>query len=1084
MGARIGPAMVQLGDVYMHEPLNTQNAQAGVASMAETGIGLLVSFAALLVAFLQLKGMHREGDVAIAPHLRREREAIDRLRTYLGRRDGLRRMDDHDTRALALRVHDAIELPTTASQAVDVAYPVLGSQVGWPHFLMRREAPVKSRDRDLPTFVERAKSGQVGEWMHQARHDGGFLVLVGNSCVGKTRLLYESARKLLGDFVVLAPDLGDGDTVNKLAAASLRLPKLIIWLDELQRFLDGPYLTPGSTPISGSAVRQLLDSPTPVVIVGTLWPEYAGQLRSTELDPSTGKQRARHPGAGDVLVNQHPTEIPLYTFSPEERKAAARTSVRDPRLAEAIVDRDYNVTEVLAGARELVRRYERSTEDQKAIFDAAVDARRLGIQEPLTAKLLCEAARGYLTQVYADERWCLPALAELAHHDRPPDRATSPLITIPNAERNEIVGFTVADYLLQRLTRSRRSEVVPPVTWNAFVRHAQEREDLLRLADHAHRRLLPEYSESIYRRLMHADKNDGDAAMRLVDLLAEQGRTDEAIEVLQGMALGSDGYADTRLVDLLAQRGRVDDLRTRVDVGDWYAAEKLIALLTQNGRTDEAIEILQGLADSGDGYAIERLANMLADQGRTDVLRARANHGDGYAAMRLADLLVTMDRADEAIEILQGVAAGGAVYAAMRLVDLLVEHGCTDQLRARADARDGYAAEQLINLLVTKDRMDEAIEILQDLAAGGVVYAATRLVNLLLEHGRTDEAIEILQGMANGGNQNAAERLVDLLADQGRTDQLRARADGGGDGRAARRLNGLLAGQGRTDELQARLDRGDRSAAIPLSDVLAKQGRTDEAIRILRTSADSGDRSAALRLADLLVDGGRSDELRARAAAGDVYAAHRLTDMLAHQQRTDELRARADAGDWYAAERLANLFATQGRINELRARADAGDEYANKRLIDLLATKGRIDELRVCASVGDGYAAKRLVVLLFKLGRIDELRARADAGDDFAARRLTDLLATQGRTDELDARAQGGDWEAADRLTDVLLERGRTEEAIEVLRVLADAGRWPAIVRLTDLLSALKRADELRAEINAGTPRAAQSLLGLLTARG
>ena len=134
--------------------------------------------------------------------------------------------------------------------------------------------------------------------MREARQDGGFLVLVGDSSVGKTRLLYETARDVLPDFAVLAPDLGDGNLVNSIAEATFPLPKLIVWLDELQRFLDGPYLTPGSIPITATAVRHLLDAPTPVVVLGAMWLEHAAQLRATEPDPHTPGQRPRYPARG------------------------------------------------------------------------------------------------------------------------------------------------------------------------------------------------------------------------------------------------------------------------------------------------------------------------------------------------------------------------------------------------------------------------------------------------------------------------------------------------------------------------------------------------------------------------------------------------------------------------------------------------------------------------------------------------------------------------------------------------------------------------------------------------------------------
>jgi hypothetical protein len=43
-----------------------------------------------------------------------------------------------------------------------------------------------------------------------------------------------------------------------------------------------------------------------------------------------------------------------------------------------------------------VRRYERATATHKAVIHVAVDARRVGIQSPLTFDLLRSAARDYL----------------------------------------------------------------------------------------------------------------------------------------------------------------------------------------------------------------------------------------------------------------------------------------------------------------------------------------------------------------------------------------------------------------------------------------------------------------------------------------------------------------------------------------------------------------------------------------------------------------------------------------------------------------------------------------------------------------
>ena len=60
-------------------------------------------------------------------------------------------------------------------------------------------------------------------------------------------------------------------------------------------------------------------------------------------------------------------------------------------------------------------------------------------------------------------------------------------------------------------------------------------------------------------------------------------------------------------------------------------------LLAEQGRADEAITILRARADVGDRDAAGRLAELLAEQGRVNELRTRAEAGDEDAAYWLAD---------------------------------------------------------------------------------------------------------------------------------------------------------------------------------------------------------------------------------------------------------------------------------------------------------------------------------------------------------------------------------------------------------------------------------------------------------------
>jgi tetratricopeptide (TPR) repeat protein len=845
----------------------------------------------LIVGVLQLRQASGSGR-AVAPHVRREQQAIDRLHTYLGRQGSLRRMGDPATQALALRVHPATDLPTVST--VGVSKPVDPQVAGWWRLLpggwSGRAHRTPSLDRDLPTFVDRDKGPEVCDWLRAARDHGGFLVLIGNSSVGKTRLLYETAREVLADFAVLAPDLGDGDLINQLAGATFPLPKLLVWLDELQRFLDGPYRTPGSTPITAATIRRLLDAPTPVVIVGTLWPEYATELRATDPVPGTTQLRPRYPNAVDILDDRRLHEVVLRTFSIGERQAAARLAADDPRLATALADRDYNVTEILAGAGELVRRYERATHDQQAVLHAAVDARRLGIGAPLTDWLLCAAARGYLTSVQRDDTWFGPVLAELTSARRPQDRATAPLLPMSTADRRRILGYTVADYLLQRLTRRRRTIRVPAVTWQALISHTSDHDDLARLADNAANRLLYGYATPLYRRL--ADAGDKDAARHLAWRLVEQ--------------------------------GRVDELRARADAGDHQAAWRLAELLVEQGRVDE----LRARADAGDQDAAWRLAELLIEQGRDDELRARADAGDDGAWLLVSELAQHGD-VDEAIGVLHAMAYAGD-NVAWSLAKLLVEQGSVDDvikaLRTVNDIDASYAAQQLVDLLFQQGRDDDAIEVLHAMADTGDEVAADQLADLLanqlVEQGRVDE----LRARADAGERKAAWRLAELLVEQGRVDELRARADAG-DYDAAWRLADLLVEWGRDDELRARADAGDRIAARRLASLLVKQGDVDEAMEVLRDLADAGDGDAAQRLASLLVKQGDVDEamevLRDLADAGDGDAAQQLVRLLVEEGRIDELRAEVDAGTLTAAPRLVALI-EHGQLEEAQQMRQRG----------------------------------------------------------------------------------------------------------------------------------------------------------------
>jgi hypothetical protein len=155
------------------------------------------------------------------------------------------------------------------------------------------EIPPESvlRDTDDGEFGVRAK-------VAAAARRGGFVLLVGGSSVGKTRCAFEAVGALLPDWWLVHP-AGSAEVAALAAAPS---PRMVVWLDELQRFLGKEHgLTAG-------VVQALLGAPGPIVIITTLWPDrynaYTAVPAPGDADPHARGARSAGPGRG------HPQGLP------------------------------------------------------------------------------------------------------------------------------------------------------------------------------------------------------------------------------------------------------------------------------------------------------------------------------------------------------------------------------------------------------------------------------------------------------------------------------------------------------------------------------------------------------------------------------------------------------------------------------------------------------------------------------------------------------------------------------------------------------------------------------------------------------
>ena len=638
----------------------------------------------------------------------------------------------------------------------------------------------------LPEYVPRdvdAAGHGVRARIAAAARRGGFVLLVGGSSVGKTRCAAEAVRALLPDWWLVHP----AGSAEVAVLAGEPHPQMVVWLDELQHYLDGEH------GLTGGVVRTLLGAPYPAVLIGTLWPDrytaYTAVPTPGGTDPHARKREVLD--LADV-VRIDPA------FSPAEQDRARAAAARDPRLRVALEAAGYGLTQTLAAAPQLVARWEDAQTTGPyawAVLTAALDAARLGVRAPLTVGFLRAAAPGYCTsqqQAEAPDNWFEQALAYATTKLHGAAAALNPA----GAGMGRVAGYTVADYLIQHATRERRSARMPASAWDAALSYIRDPADAIRLADSARSRLLYRYALPLYRHA--ADAGDDAAAVRLADRLVRRGDLEEAEQILRIHA-DDEAAAAEALADLLAGRGDLDELRARADFGDKAAAERLADLLVRRGDLDEAEQIL----------------------------RTHADAGDVYAALRLADLLVRRGDLDEAEQILRTHADDEA--AAEPLADLLVRRGDLEELRARADAGDEAAADQLAGLLAGRGDLDG----LRARADTGDGYAALRLADLLAERGDLEESEQLVRARADAGDWLAVDRLADLLVRRGDLEELRARADAG-DWLAVDRLADLLVRRGDLEELRARADAGDEYAALRLPDLLIRQGRGEEAERVRR----------------------------------------------------------------------------------------------------------------------------------------------------------------------------------------------------------------------------------------------------------
>ncbi|MFI1684164.1 helix-turn-helix domain-containing protein, partial [Streptomyces sp. NPDC020794] len=450
--------------------------------------------------------------------------------------------------------------------------------------------PAMPAVRALPGYVPREHDRVLDNAVQDAAAGRSrILVLVGTSSTGKTRACWEAVQPLAAKGWRLWHPFDPTRAEAALEHLHNVGPRTVVWLNEAQHYLGD---RAAGERIAAAVHRLLVDEERgPVLVLGTLWPEYVAKYTAP---PTPGEQdpysRVRELLAGRTLA------VPDAFDAAALATATARAEGGDQLLADALSRaRDGGrVAQDLAGAPELLNRYEQASPAARALLEVAMDARRLGVGLHLPQVFLTDAASDYLTDIDYDQLtddWAERAYAELAKlvhgkqaplrrtTPRPPRRPSAPTAGADTAAPSSAGPvFRLADYVEQH-GRTTRKHLCPPASFwhaaHAHLTHPEEINNLTRAAEDRHRLQWAHH-------LCSRAANHGDAGA-LVSLAAMQERA-----------------GDRKGVEAL--------YRQAADQGSTAALHRLAEMREEAGDREAAETLARQAADYGSTAALWRLA--------------------------------------------------------------------------------------------------------------------------------------------------------------------------------------------------------------------------------------------------------------------------------------------------------------------------------------------------------------------------------------------------------------------------------------------------------------------------------------------
>lgn len=401
-------------------------AAAVIGAVVSTAVKALpgaVASIALAVAGAVAAVLSSRGAAALADHAQQSQQAgRDLLVDVRGRLPRVRHIGDPVT----VGVHPAAAMPSQAASS--------------------------SR---TPAFVRRDRSAELDTAVRR----GGFIVVVGDSTAGKSRAAFEAAHTCLADHVFIRP--ADRRSVPAALAASQRVRRCVVWLDDLEQYLGSPGLTPQLL------ARLLGDGKRHVVVLATMRAHEHARY-SPRHRPGTDAGLAEVLRAGREVL-EAAVEIRLDRRWTSAELARARAFGADERIAAALRHADqFGIAEYLAAGPQLLADWQDGWSPGAhprgaALVAAAVDARRASYHCPLPLDLLHDLHEHYLHQrggaALRPEPWD-DALAWAVE----PLHATTSLLIPQDDDR-----YLAFDYLPDACDANSAAAPIPQPTWDKLI---------------------------------------------------------------------------------------------------------------------------------------------------------------------------------------------------------------------------------------------------------------------------------------------------------------------------------------------------------------------------------------------------------------------------------------------------------------------------------------------------------------------------------------------------------------------------------------------------------------------------------------